>query len=124
MANHSDINCVNRGRGGELILIIRVASSGNVWVSVDNLMKGLLLPSKHQFFMGSFGVVEKGELLYRRSLGRSEATAFCLTIFSADNLWKFITRVAMLLCSFYREGIDIAMIAWPVCDPQRNGILP
>jgi hypothetical protein len=26
----------------------------------------------------------------------------------------------MLLCSFYREGIDIAMIAWPVCDPQRN----
>ena len=88
MANHSDINCVNRGRGGELILIIRVASSGNVWVSVDKLMKGLLLPSnlKHQFFMGAIGVVEKGELLYRRSLGRSEATALCLTIFSADNL--------------------------------------
>lgn len=86
MANHSDINCVKRGRGGELILIIRVASSDNVWVSVNNLIKGLLLPSKHEFFMGSFGVVEKGELLYRRSLGRSEATAFCLTMFSADNL--------------------------------------
>ena len=70
--------------------------------------------------MGAIGVVEKGELLYRRSLGRSEATAFGSTMFLADNLWKFITRVVMLLCSFYREGIDIAMIAWPVCDPQRN----
>ena len=39
-----------------------VASLGSVWVSVEDLIEELLL-SKHQSFMGSLGVVEKGKLL-------------------------------------------------------------
>jgi hypothetical protein len=36
---------------------------------------------------------------------------------SVSNLWKFITRGAMILCSNIQAGIDIVV---PVCDTKRK----
>jgi hypothetical protein len=37
-------------------------------------------------------------------------------MFSADHLWKFITRGAMIMCSDSQEGIDIVI---PICHTQQ-----
>jgi len=37
-------------------------------------------------------------------------------MFSADHLWKFITRGAMILCSNNQEGIGIVI---PICHTQQ-----
>jgi hypothetical protein len=38
-------------------------------------------------------------------------------MFSAEHLWKFIMRGAMVLCANNQEGIDIVL---PVCDRERK----
>ena len=38
-------------------------------------------------------------------------------MFSADNLWKFVTRGAMILCSNNQRGIDIVL---PLCHTKEN----
>jgi hypothetical protein len=55
LAGHADLNCINRGRGGELVAVLPImlaydlarVFSGKRWVSVNNFMKALLLPSKY-----------------------------------------------------------------------------
>ncbi len=63
LANHSDLNCVDRGRRGELVAALlimracdaaRAASSGRRWVSVNGFMEELLPPSKYRVLKESF----------------------------------------------------------------------
>ena len=63
LANHSDLNCVDRGRRGELVaalLIMRAcdaardASSSRRWVPVDVFMEELLPPAMYSIFEKSF----------------------------------------------------------------------
>jgi hypothetical protein len=133
LAHHSDLNCVDRGRRGELVaalLIMRAmdvarVASDHRWVSVDDFMKELLPPSKYPVLHGSlptfwrdgqrgtFMETFRGYGIWFNHVIKVEKKK----MFSADNLWKFITRGAMVLCSNNQEGIDIVL---PVCDTQRN----
>lgn len=62
MANHSDLNYVDRGQRGELVKALLTmqacdaagATSRNRWVSVDSFMKELLPPSQYDSLHGSY----------------------------------------------------------------------
>jgi len=133
LANHSDLNCVDRGRRGELVAALlimracdaaRAVSSGQRWIPVDVFMEELLPPDAYEIFKRSFPT----------SYCKNENKEFVATfedygiwfnhvikveqhkMFSADHLWKYITRGAMILCSSNQEGIDIVI---PICHTQR-----
>jgi hypothetical protein len=62
LANHSDLNCVDRGRRGELVATLlimracdaaRAASPGHRWVPVDTFMQELLPQDKYNAFKDS-----------------------------------------------------------------------
>jgi hypothetical protein len=134
LAHHSDLNCVDRGRRGELVAALllmkacdeaRAESPDTRWVSVDDFMKELLPPSAYQVLQESLPI------FWRNEEKRTFVESFRgygiwfnhvikvekRNMFSANNLWKFITRGAMVLCSHNQEGIDIVV---PVCDTQRK----
>jgi hypothetical protein len=133
LANHSDLNCVDRGRRGELVatlLIMRAcdaareAFSGQRWVPVDKSMKELLPKKLHKTLEESFPTFHRGR----------EDKTFAATfkdygiwfnhvikvekenMYSADHLWKFITRGAMVLCTNNQQGVDIVI---PICHTEK-----
>jgi hypothetical protein len=136
LANHSDLNCVDRGRRGELVaalLIMRAcdaaravshaASPGQRWVTVDAFMKELLPPAKYATLKESFPT------FYRDKQNETFAATFedhgiwfnhvikveKATMFSTKHLWKYITRGAMIMCSNNQEGVDIVI---PICHTE------
>jgi hypothetical protein len=135
LAHHSDLNCVDRGRRGELVAALlimracdaaRAASLGNRWVSVDEFMQELLPPSKYQilhdshpnFWRGDgedvpFAETFRGYGIWFNHVIKVEKKE----MFTADNLWKFVMRGAMVLCANGQAGIDMVL---PICDTQRN----
>ena len=137
LAHHSDLNCIDRGRRGELVAALIIMHASDVararraslvdrrWVTVVEFMKALLPPSDYDTLRIS------GPTFWRAQEDRSFEETFqgygmwfnhvikveeCEMI-SASNLWKFITRGAMVLCSNNQEGIDILL---PVCDTKRE----
>jgi hypothetical protein len=133
LAHHSDLNCVDRGRRGELVAALlimracdaaRAASSGQRWVPVDVFMQELLPPAKYDILKESFPTFyrekEKQELaatfkdygIWFNHVIKVEKGK----MFSADHLWKFITRGAMILCSNNQEGVDIVI---PICHAKE-----
>jgi hypothetical protein len=133
LAHHSDLNCVDRGRRGELVAALlimracdaaRAASSDQKWVPVNVFMEELLPPAKYGIFKESFPT------FYREGQDKKFAATFKEygiwfnhvikvekdKMFSADHLWKFITRGAMILCSNNQEGVDIVI---PICHTQQ-----
>ena len=136
LAHHSDLNCVDRGRRGELVAALllmgacdaaRAASESpdTRWVSVDGFMKELLPPADYQRFQVSLPRFWRdGEKRTFMETFRNYGIWFNHVIkvekkqmFSADNLWKYITRGAMMLCTQNQQGVDIVL---PVCDIQRK----
>jgi hypothetical protein len=135
LAHHSDLNCIDRGRRGELVaaLIImhardvaRGASSDNKrWVTVADFMEALLPPSDYDTLRHSgptfwraeedrpFEEMFQGYGMWFNHVIKVEESE----MISALNLWKFVTRGAMVLCSNNQEGIDIIL---PVCDTKRE----
>lgn len=78
MANHSDLNNVDRGQRGELVKALLTmqacdaagATSRNRWVSVDSFLKELLSPSQYDSLHGSypgFWYVDERQVSTRRS---------------------------------------------------------
>ena len=132
LANHRDLNCVDRGRRGELVaalLIMRAcdaarAASGRRWVSVDVFMEELLPPAKYRFLKESFPTFFRGEDKHKFATTFKDYGIWFNHVikvekdkmFSADHLWKFITRGAMILCSNNQEGIDIVI---PICHTRK-----
>lgn len=134
MANHSNLNCVDHGFRGKIVatfLIMqacdaaRAASSGNRRVSVDAFMKELLPPSKYQALLESLPTFWRdGERITFVEAFRGYGI-WCNHVIrvddkktlSTDNLWKFITRGEMALCSTHQEGVGIVV---PVCDTERK----
>ena len=131
---HSDLNCVDRGRRGELVATLlimqafdaaRAVSTGSRWVSVDAFMKELFPERPYQVLHGSlptfarhgqnYNFVEtfRGYGMWFNHVIKIEDNS----MFTADHLWKFVTRGAMILCADGQEGIDIVL---PVCDTQRT----
>ena len=133
LANHSDLNCVDRGRRGELVTALlimracdaaRAASSGRRWVPVDVFMEELLPPDEYDIFKESFPTYYRdGEKEKFAATFKDYGIWFNHVIkvekdnmFSADHLWKFITRGAMILCSDNQPGVDIVI---PICHTQQ-----
>jgi len=135
LAHHSDLNCIDRGRRGELVaaLIImqardaaRGASSVNSrWVTVAGFMKALLPPSDYEQLRISgpnfwrendnkpFEETFEGYGMWFNHVIKVEDGK----MISVENLWKFVTRGAMIIFSNNQEGVDIVL---PLCDTKQK----
>jgi len=133
LEKHSDLNCVDRGRRGELVAALlimracdaaRAASSGQRWVPVDVFMEELLPPVE-------FNILKKSFPTFYREKEKAKFAAMFKNygiwfnhvikvekdkMFSAKHLWKFITRGALVLCPNNQEGIDIVV---PICHTKE-----
>ena len=133
LAHHSDLNCVDRGRRGELVAALlimracdaaRAASSGRRWVPVDVFMEELLPPAEYDIFKESFPTSYR-EHQKKKFVATFEDYGIWFNhvikvekdnMFSVDHLWKFITRGAMILWSDNQLGVDIVI---PICHTQQ-----
>jgi len=127
LAEHSDLNCIDRGRRGELVAILLIMQAYDAarkisrkrWVSVANFMQALLPPSSYTTLLGSaptsrpmdFDTTETFEEIFKdyglwfNHVIKIEDKG----MISIDHLWKFVTRGAMILCATSQEGIDIVL---------------
>jgi hypothetical protein len=135
LAHHSDLSCIDRGRRGELVAALIIMHAGDVargaslvdrrWVTVVKFMKALLPPSDYDTLRNSgptfwraqedrpFEETFQGYGMWFNHVIKVEESE----MISASNLWKFVTRGAMVMCSNNQEGIDILL---PVCDTKRT----
>jgi hypothetical protein len=135
LADHPSLHCVERGRRGELVattLILhafdearRLASNRQRWVSVSAFMEALLPPTEYDTLLKhrptfcrtredkSFEETFEDYGMWFNHVIKVEDDK----MISADNLWKFVTRGAMILLSNNPEDIDIVL---PVCDTKQN----
>ncbi|KAF8494140.1 hypothetical protein F5888DRAFT_1848288 [Russula emetica] len=135
LAGHSDLNCIDRGRRGELVAALLImqaydaarAVSGRRWVSVVNFMEALLPPSKYNHLLQSAPTswpMDTDKQATFRELFKDYGMWFNHVIkiekkemISIDHLWKFVVRGAMILCATNQEGIDIVL---PICHVTQN----
>jgi hypothetical protein len=131
LANNSDLNCVDRGRRGELVaalLIMRArdASSGATkWVYVTDFIKALLPAPAYEMLKNAapphwrpgesnpFERTFKGYGMWFNHVVRTRN----YDMINIRSLWKFITRGAMVMCANNQRGVDIVL---PVCNPSRK----
>jgi len=135
LAEHSDLNSIDRGRRGELVATLLImqaydaarAISNGRCVSVANFMEALLPASKYKTLLGSgpsslpmdsdtaetFKEIFKDYGLWFNHVIKIENKE----MISIDHLWKFVTRGAMILCATGQEGIDIVL---PVHHMRQN----
>jgi hypothetical protein len=126
LVGHSDLHCVDRGRRGELVAalltmracdVAREASSfKRRWVSVIAFMKALLPPTEYEILRKSrptFWRTEGEEDQLFEDTFKNYGMWFNhvikiedIKMISVDNLWKFVTRGAMILCANNQEGVD------------------
>ena len=135
LVDHPSLHCVERGRRGELVattLVMhafdearKVASDNQRWVSVSAFMKALLPPTEYDTLL------KRRPTFWRTQEDKSFEETFedfgmwfnhvikveDSKMISVDNLWKFVTRGAMILLSNNPEDIDIVL---PVCDTKQN----
>ena len=123
LAHHPDLRCVDRGRRGELIAALlimracdaaRAVSSGRRWVPVGLFMEELLPPAEYDILRekDKFVATFKDYGIWFNHVIKVEKD----NMFSAEHLWKFITRGAMVICSNNQPGVDIVI---PICHTQQ-----
>ncbi|KAI9512364.1 hypothetical protein F5148DRAFT_1008366 [Russula earlei] len=127
LANHSDLNCVDRGRRGELVATLLIMQAFDAargihkdrWVTVVDFMKALLPESNYEALLRSlptswpdtyneqmtFKGIFKDYGLWFNHVIKVESKQ----MISKKHLWKFVTRGAMILCATNQEGIDIVL---------------
>ncbi len=132
LAEHSDLNCIDRGRRGELVAALIVMQARDAalqherrWVSVCEFMEALLPPDDYECLQRSpptfwcegenrpFSVTFKDCAMWFNHVIKIEDGAMINT----ELLWTFITRGAMIMCSHNQAGIDIVL---PVCATKGN----
>jgi len=135
LAMHSDLNCIDRGRRGELVAALLIMQAydaarevnGRRWVSVVDFMKALLPPEKYNTLLQSvptswpmnhpgektFEAIFKDHGMWFNHIIKIEEKE----MISIDHLWKFVVRGAMILCATNQEGIDIVL---PICHMTQN----
>ena len=135
LARHADLNCIDRGRRGELVAALlfmqaydaaRKLSRGRS-VSVANFMEALLPSAKYKTLLGSaptswpmnhpdnatFEEIFKDYGMWFNHVIKVESKE----MISIDHLWKFVMRGAFILCATNQEGIDIVL---PVCHMTQT----
>jgi hypothetical protein len=132
LVGHSDLHCVDRGRRGELVAALLIMHACDVarfkrrWVSVANLMKALLPPAEYETLRKSrptfWRTEDEGGQSFEDTF-QNYGMWFNHVIkiedskmISVDNLWKFVTRGAMILCANNQEGVDIVL---PLCHTKH-----
>jgi hypothetical protein len=135
LARHADLNCIDRGRRGELVAALLIMQaydaarviSGGRSVSVANFMEALLPPSEYNTLLQSgptswpirsyvqltFKAMFKDYSMWFNHIIKVEKKE----MISIDHLWKFVVRGAMILCATNQQGIDIVL---PVCHMTQN----
>jgi hypothetical protein len=135
LARHADLNCIDRGRRGELIAALLIMQaydaarviSGRRSVSVANFMEALLPPLEYNTLLQSgptswpmsrdvqptFKVIFEDYGMWFNHIIKVEKKE----MISIDHLWKFVVRGAMILCATNQQGIDIVL---PVCHMTQN----
>jgi hypothetical protein len=127
LANHSDLYCVDRGRRGELVaaLIIMQARDMSLqplrrWMPVCDFLKALLPSSAFHRLNSSlptswrenedrpFGDTFANYAMWFNHIIKIEDSR----MITAEHLWSFITRGAMIMCMDNQVGVDIVL---PVC---------
>src|SRR5216684_5685891 len=135
-AKHSALDCIDRGRRGELVAallimqacdVARSINGGRRWVSVADFMEALLPESKYNTLVQSrptFSRTENDCEMTFKTIFEDYGMWFNHVIrietyemLSINHLWKFITRGAMILCATNQLGIDIVL---PVCQMAQN----
>ena len=132
LAHHSDLNCVDRGRRGELVAALLImqacdaarAESDQRWVPVDLFMEELLPRAAYNTLKKSLPTFYRdGEMKGFAATFKDYGIWFNHVIkveehkmFSADHLWKYITRGAVIMCSNNQKGVDIVI---PICHIQQ-----
>ena len=135
LAMHSDLNCIDRGRCGELVaalLIMQACDAAREFsngrcVSVVDFMKALLPPQKYNTLLQSaptslpknhddqrtFKAIFEDWRMWFNHIIKIERKE----LISIDYLWEFVVRGAMILCTTNQEGIDIVL---PVCHMTQK----
>jgi hypothetical protein len=134
LANHSDLNCVDRGRRGELVAALIIMQARDIslqptrrWISVGDFLQALLpsdafntLRTSRPTFLhknenqATFDDTFAGYAMWFNHVIKIEDSK----LIAAENLWRFITRGAMIMCTHNQLGVDIVL---PVC--VRGGCL-
>ena len=132
LANHPDLHCIDRGRQGELVaaLIVMQARDAAVveqrrLVSVSDFMEALLPRSRFQTLRTSMPRYwREGQRAEFQDIFKDYGMWFSHVIkvetgnmIEAENLWKFITRGAMVMCTVTGIGVDIVL---PACLRHAN----
>ena len=126
LAQHSDLNCIDRGRRGELIAALILmqardhAAKDKRWISVSDFMKALLPSTSYETLSTSMPILWRaGEQMTFSETFKDYGMWFNHVIkvessemLSAGNLWKFLTRGAMIVCKDNQVGVDIVL---PAC---------
>ncbi|KIM51726.1 hypothetical protein SCLCIDRAFT_1224182 [Scleroderma citrinum Foug A] len=130
LAKHSDLNCIDRGRRGELIAAFILmqardkAAVGRRWMSVCEFMEALLPSAAYEKLLCTLPKLWRREdkpfnetfedyrMWFNHVIRIEDAT-----MIEADSLWKFITRGAMVVCKHNQFGVDIVL---PACVAQEK----
>jgi hypothetical protein len=132
LADHPDLHCIERGRRGELVATMLIMHAYDEarnkrlrWVSVSAFMKALLPPAEYDTLLKRrptfwrtqedkpFEETFKDYGMWFNHVIKVEDSK----MISAEHLWKFVTRGAMVLLSNNQAYVDIVL---PVCNTQQN----
>ena len=129
LVQHSHLGCIDLGRRGELVAIFIVmqardrAAKEKGWMSVPEFMEALLPSTHHEELRSStlwlegghksFSETFKGYGMWFNHVVRVDSSE----MLSAENLCKFLTRGAMVVCRENQFGVDIVL---PACLMDQN----
>ena len=126
LENHLDLNCVDCGRRGELVVAFIImqardaSANGGRVVSVSDFMQALLPSSAYETLQNSlptcwrvgeehpFGQTFEGYIMWFNDVIRIEDGK----IINAERLWKLITSGVMIMCANNQDGVDIVLPVW------------
>ena len=133
LADHFDLDCIDRGRRGELVATMIVmqarddasAAQRSRWITVSGFMEALLPHDRFEEVLNSvptlcdedndkpFGETFKDYAMWFNHVVRIKDPA----MIKSEHLWTFITRGAMVVCTDNQDGVDIVL---PLCPKTGN----
>ena len=131
LVQHSNFTCIDLGRRGELVatfILMRArdrTAKQKRWMFVAEFMEALLPPAHYEALQfstptlwlegerKSFSETFKGYGMWFNHVIRIGSSEMLL----ADNLWKFLTRGAMVVCKENEFGVDVVL---PACFVDQN----
>ena len=133
LAKHLDLDCIDRGRRGELVAALIIMQARDEasemersrWISVSGFMKALLPEASFEDLHNSlptfcraeedkpFGeMFEDYAMWFNHVIRVMDPKAI-----NAQHLWTFITRGAMVVCTDNQYGVDLVI---PLCLKTGN----